>query len=739
MISSISSRSLRGMFFAFVSASSLVAQAQGTHLWTQSRMDDFEKGTPRAVSLSSDGHLRATEGVIDVATTPSTYVWSVAVDRVGTTYAATASPASVVRIAADGKATTLFESRELSVQTLRLGPDGALYVATLPAGKVYRIPAQTAAKLDDASATLIFDAARFDAERTDGKSTEAKAHYIWDLTFDAHGLLYIATGGPAAIYRVDPAHPAAAETFFHCDEQHIRALAWDAAGNLIAGTDGSGLVYRITPQGRGYVLFQAPRREITSLTISAKGTIYAAAVGDRAHNPLPQLPVQGPGQAVISFSAPGSMQSANASTVLPEGSEIYALVENQAPRKVWSGKDEIVYALAAQNEGVLALTGNRGRIFRIQDDGAFADVAHIDAQQALTMATAPNGIVIGAGNTGRVFRLAAAQKHEFASDVLDAGALARFGRVETQPGSKGFALWTRTGNVEQPARGGKNGERADWGWSDWQPLANDSVASPPGRYLQWKAVLEEKGSLGSVGVNYLPVNAAPVVDEVVVAPGTRFVPQSAAANAPTVNLIFPSQAAQNVTVDANMQPLPVNKDRTGVTVRWSAHDDNGDDLLFSLYLRGDGESVWRLVKDAIADRAYSFDAALVPDGGYQIKVVASDSPAHTPTDALTGTRESERFEIDSTPPVITALTAAERVKFDAEDSFSPLARAEYSLDAGPWQYVEPVGNLSDARREHYDFALPATLKPGEHLLAVRVYDRHDNMGSAKTVFTILAR
>jgi hypothetical protein len=75
------------------------------------------------------------------------------------------------------------------------------------------------------------------------------------------------------------------------------------------------------------------------------------------------------------------------------------------------------------------------------------------------------------------------------------------------------------------------------------------------------------------------------------------------------------------------------------------------------------------------------------------------------------------------------------VTFDAEDSFSPSARAEYSLDAGPWQYIEPVGGLSDARREHYDLQIPvpAETKASEHLIAVRVYDRHDNVGVAKTV------
>jgi hypothetical protein len=42
--------------------------------------------------------------------------------------------------------------------------------------------------------------------------------------------------------------------------------------------------------------------------------------------------------------------------------------------------------------------------------------------------------------------------------------------------------------------------------------------------------------------------------------------------------------------------LQALKDRTAITVRWAAHDDNGDDLTYSLYLRGDGETVWRLLK-----------------------------------------------------------------------------------------------------------------------------------------------
>jgi hypothetical protein len=731
-----------------------MSTAQGTHLWTQTRFEEFEKGTPQGVAIGSGGNLREGPGLSDALMTPSTFVWSIAVDKNGNRYAGTGSPASVLRADAEknAKPFTLFETKDISVQVVKIGPDGALYAATVPGGKVYKLNANATAKQDEASATVVFDSGKTEPagdagdSSSDSKATgEAKSHYIWDMTFDAAGRLYIATGGPGIVFRVDPAKPSAKpEVFFKCDEQHIRSLAWDAKGNLIAGTDGSGLVYRISTQGKGYVLFEAPRREITSVAVGANGTIYAASVGEKSRNPLPPLPVQGIGVVTFTVVQPGSLQAVNASSSAPEGTEIYALTEGQAPRKVWSGKEEIVYALAARPEGVLALSGNRGRVFMIQENGEYADVAHVEAQQGLSLAASGGDVLIGTGNTGRLYVLGAAEKHEYASDVLDAGAYARFGRVEIDPGSANYEILTRSGNVEQPVRG-----RGDWGWSDWQPLKDGAVASPPGRFLQWKAVLRGGGKVGGVGVNYLPVNAAPVVDDLVVAIGARLNPL---ANPPIqqqpVNISFPSAASGSVVFDASSTPIQALKDRTAITVRWAAHDDNGDDLTYSLYLRGDGEHDWRLLKDGITDKAYTFDSTLIPDGGYEVKVVASDAPSHSPGDALNGSKQSERFEVDTTPPVVSALKAVAEpgeqgspsgpvhVTFDAEDAASPIAHAEYSVDAGAWQYIEPVGGLSDAKREHYDIHIPAKAldsKTGEHLVTVRVYDRHENVGVAKTV------
>jgi hypothetical protein len=187
--------------------------------------------------------------------------------------------------------------------------------------------------------------------------------------------------------------------------------------------------------------------------------------------------------------------------------------------------------------------------------------------------------------------------------------------------------------------------------------------------------------------------------------------------------------------------VPSTHDRDSIGVKWSAHDENDDQLVYSIYYRGDGEGRWLLLKDNLTDKAYSFDASLLPDGGYTVKVVASDAPSHSPGEALTAEKVSHRFEVDTTPPRIENLKAAVEgtqihAQFRAVDGFSTIKRAEFSVDAGDWKYVEPVGQISDAKTEEYDFqvALDAAKDAAaEHVVVVRVYDEYDNMAAAKTV------
>jgi WD40 repeat protein len=728
-----------------------VSFAQGTRLWVQTRYEDFEKGQPDNTAISSRGFLEAAPALHSVSLTPSTYLWSVASDKEGNAYVATGSPATVLKITPAGVTTKLFSTHELTVQTVLLGPDGSVYAATVPGGKVYRIkPGQTG--LDDSTATVVFDAATASPAPANAKPEPAR--YIWDLAFDTQGALYVATGGPAAVYRIDlSAATPRTETYFSSDEQHIRCILFERDGSLIAGSDGSGLVYRVGKDRKAMVIYNAPKREVTALAESADGRLYVASVGEKSKSTLPPLPVQGiaVATATITIVTPGSVQASSSNGLIPDGSEVDELNAEGAPRKLWAAREDVIYALHQTPDGLLAATGNRGRIYRIYEDGSYTDLARAATGQATAFAPAPGGLYISTSNTGRLYKLDnQPAQGTYLSDILDSGVFSRFGRMEVDAseGSSSYELYARSGNVDSPERD----------WSDWHKVTPNSgtIGVPPARFIQWKAVLSPGSRLASVGVNYLPVNLAPQVDEIAVEPGARANPSQPQSNQPQQVIISLPSAQNSVSynADGSSGPLTAVRDRSAVTARWSAHDDNGDELVFDVYIRGDGEKNWRLLHARVTDRFYSFDSIRVPDGGYRLRVVASDAPAHVLGEALTGERESDRFLIDTTPPAISGLQGSLQAgtlhaAFTATDATSPVIRAEYSVDAGRWQVLEPVGKLSDSLTEHYELSVPLsslsqreeTLQaapappadPQEHILTVRVYDRYENASAAKTV------
>src|ERR1700678_1568258 len=262
--------------------------AEGTRTWEQSKFDELVKGTATDVAIRNAGGLELASTFKSLYATPSTYIWSMAADSAGNVYVSAGAPARVYRITPDGKAAIIFEPKKLQVQELRISSDGAIYAATAPDGKVYKIEHKSASKAP----------VKADSQTSPDKGNEKEAgkpavdpswsssvyfepgtKYIWDLALDKSGNLYVATGDHGEIYRVTP--NGEHSVFFKSDVTHIRVLAFDAQGNLIAGSDGSGLIYRISPAGEGFVLYSAPKTEITALALDHAGNIYAAAVGEK--------------------------------------------------------------------------------------------------------------------------------------------------------------------------------------------------------------------------------------------------------------------------------------------------------------------------------------------------------------------------------------------------------------------------------------------------------------------------
>jgi len=760
---------------------SAIGWAQGTRTWEQTKYDDFEKGTAQGVAISSDGNLTLAPAFDALYTSPSTYLWSLASDAQGNVYAAAGSPARVYKLTTDGKASIIFAPQELQVQALVFDPSGTIYAATSPDGKVYKIvhggpapgkapesshstaevaAAQEGAKPSPAGETPRTSVA-VDSSYSSSVFFDPKTKYIWALALDRLGQLYIGTGDRGEIFRVD--RSGNGTPFFKSDEAQIRALDFDNAGNIIAGTDGSGLVYRISPPGEGFVLYSAPKKEITALAVDGQGNIYAAGAGERRGLTTPppassviSAPAPASNAPVIMLGTQGSSAGAGAPssptfTAIPYpnvtslgGSEIYRISADGSPKTIWSSHEDLVYALAIDQSGrLLAGTGNRGKIYVIRGH-QYTDLAKASANQVTAFARAPKGGIYAAtSNLGKIFLLGPNPVAEgtFESDVFDAKNFSKWGRVEVR-GSGNFDLFARSGNVDNPDRN----------WSQWKRINLEKelpMDAPSARFIQWRAVLHPSNRapiIDSVTLNYLPKNVAPEVDDVTVMVGWRVPPGAH------------SEPGNSASYEA---PLQTIRDRHSIAVKWKAHDDNDDTLEYNVYYRGDGETRWKLLREGVDERFVNLESDLFPDGGYTIQVVASDAPSHSPEETLTGEATSPRFEVDNTPPHIEFLnTTVEgnqvHLRFRAVDSFSPIKRAEYSIDADGWQLVEPVGQISDYKVENYDVKVPipassntepdSTEKTSsgkraargsaiaeEHTIIVRVYDRFENMGTNKIV------
>ena len=734
------------------------AVAEGTLTWEQSKFEDLIKGTAHGIAFRSGGGLELAPAFKALATSPSTYIWSIASDAAGNIYVAAGAPARVYRITPDGKMTTIFEPQELQVQTLVVTKSGIVYAATAPDGKVYRIATTKSSSASEArsakaDATKASDASSTTSSWSAAVYFDPGAKYIWDLALDATGNLYVATGDHGEIYKVSA--NGQHSLFFKSDEVHIRVLALDPKGNLIAGSDGSGLVYRISPMGEAFVLYSAPKKEITALAIDSAGNIYAAGAGEKRAGTAPpglninlappaqNAPAIGGGIIISPAPSAPAQPFPSPGTGATGGSEIYRIAPDGAPEHLWSSHDDLVYALGFDQRGrLLAGTGNRGHIFAINGVDDFTDLVRASASQITAFAPAPGGgLYVSSSNLGKIFVLGPGPESEgsYESDVFDAHIFSRWGRSSMR-GVGNVELYARSGNVDNPDRN----------WSPWTRVdlaANSELNVPPARFIQWKSVLHAGAAaphVDDVLVNYLPKNIAPEVDDVMMQLGYRYQPVPRATGA---EVTPPGQPRFDT-------PPTAVRDHDSIGIRWSAHDDNDDQLVYSVYYRGDGETRWLLLKSGLTDRFYSFDSSLLPDGGYTVMLIASDAPSHSPGEALYAQKVSARFEVDNTSPAIENLSAvlegkaAEarhiHIHFRANDSFSTIKRAEFSLDGGDWQFVDPVGQLSDSKTEDYDFRVPvpqpeAEPTPmveaiaGDHVVVVRAYDRFDNLATAKTI------
>ncbi len=692
------------------------AKASEPAIWSINTRAEVLKGNAKGVAINENGTISLAPKLTQVFNTEQSYVWSSAIDAGGNVFLGTGSDGKIFKVDALGKGTLFYDTNELNMAALAIGKNGELFAGTSPDGKVYRIDT-------NGNASVFFD---------------PQEKYIWSLAVFNDGSLAIGTGENGKIYRVKTANASPENSLlFDTSETHIISLATDKQGNLYAGTDANGLVLRFSSDGKPFALLDSSLREIHDIAVGEDGSVYVLALSDAASASKPTTTTATATTESVETATTPTPEPAPKSRYDLAGakSAVYRILPDGGSDIIWNSASVTAFSIYAHQtgNGVLIGTSDKGRVYNVSNDGRETLLLQSNEGQISTLATNGKNLFATSSNQGKLYRFGAETEAEgsYESTILNAKASAAWGRI----------WWRSSGSVALQTRSG-NTEKADETWSDWSASYADQkgaqVSSPKAKYLQWRAILKGAATLSEVNVSYLARNIAPEVLSIQILPTNV----GLLANPPVQ--IDPNIELSGLNpVDFGLPPIfniPPRKAylRGARSLQWTAEDRNGDKLEYDVYYRETTETNFKLLRENLADNFFTIDGAALADGRYIFKITAKDSLSNPNSSSLSGEKISEPFDIDNTPPTVSAVGTPQivgdkaRIIFEANDSASFLNRAEYSINGSNWQAVFADDGISDSPKERYTLEIPLKTA-GEYTFALRVFDANGNVGSSRVV------
>lgn len=695
-----------------VAALTSVLPASGPTFWTVATAAEFLRGTSDGVYVTLGGVLTAGPQATNRLSTAPAQIWSIVSTPDGTVWAGTGGDGRVIRLRPGQAEETVFDSLENHVFAIAVA-GARVYAATSPDGRVYVI--------ENGAARPFFD---------------PPEKYIWALSVDALGRLWVGAGSPAVIHRVDAA--GAGAVLYRPPASHVVTFGRDIDGRMLAGTESPGRLYRFDATDRPFVMLDSGLTELRAISSDRNGVIFAAGVARDDASPAGET-------ASVSVSLAPDPPAEGASTgaaATARRSVLFRIDPNGTWEDIWSTAD-VIFDVAAQNDGgVLVATGNEGRLYKIDRGRDVFLLTGVDARQITRFsASESTGSLsyFATANPGRVIAVGTGVQSSatYYSSVRDTRSVATWGLMRWETTAP-VALFTRSGNTEVP----------DDSWSEWSgPLTRpqgELIMSPPARFLQWKATFTARpgappAELTAVTVAYLARNSRPVVSAITVyPPGVVFQRPYVSDDAAIAGL--DEAIADSRRPPGDTGPPPPTPQRRmfqkGLqTVTWRGEDADADRLIYSLQYRREGDQTWRELKSNVADTIFVWDTTVVADGRYVIRVRASDFPSNANDRALAGERESDPIDVDNTPASLTAQIvrrpSGARLLVNVVDARSPILKVEYSLAGGPWQLVYPADGLADAPEERYE--IPLSNDTDASRIVIRVTDLLQNVMSQPAI------
>ncbi len=697
--------------FVILAALAVPADAVVTATWTVETYQQFDAGDATNAFITSAGELRPGWDTKRTALEGDA-VWSSLRLADGSVLLGSDVGGAIYRISGDSAKRVVALDGAIAVVSLAQTSDGAVWAGAMPGNRVW--------KIDVGAGKATAGAQLKDAET------------IWSLAA-AGTTLYAGTGPSGKLFAITG---GTAKEVFATDDKRITALATTSDGAVWLGTSDRALVFRYDPKdGKTRAMADFAGNEISAIVAYRDGVV--AAANDLADQAPPGAKTPGQIEAAEKPNA-GKGQVAKPPDVgtKPGADKDPPPVTDLGRKGAKKGKGALFRigsdgrldqlhaltqtyftALAVSPKGnIFAGAADKGRIYMVDTDESVATAFDVDERAVSQLWFDKDNLGFATDDTAAVYRSTGiATSARYVSDVLDSKAVSRFGKLS----------WVAQGKVKIETRSG-NTAKPGVGWSEWALPGKigklgggnegGKIASPVGRYLQFRVALEDEGArVRRVMAYYVPQNQPTTVQDVTIEPATK-------ENLPTLK-------------DSAAKPRsPV------LRIKWKVENPDGDDTVYSLEARRDGEANWRPIstgKTPLTATTWEWNTETYPDGWYRVRVTASDAAANSPDRALTSSQTTTMFAIDNTRPAIDNLTVNyPKAGARATDAISTIAEMSYSVDDGPWQLGAASDGLYDDQTEDLRIDLPTALPRGTHTLAVRVADAAGNVGAQSTTFVI---
>lgn len=657
--------------------------------WTLEGTEDFQRGTFRGAGLTSEGALvpgpqweawTSVDGkvILDLVWDQGRGVW----------WIGTAEEGALWRVDRQGRGREVLRVQEPDVHVVRTAPDGTVYLAASPGGKIYRVQNDRA---------LLF--------------YETRADYVWDLQFLPGGEMVAATGMPAAIHRIKPDGTGA--IWAQVDEPHLRTLAVEGF-EVWGGTAGRGLVMRWDVEGRGWVVFETGAAEVVRL-VRRESKWLVLGVGT-AGSPVPMTQTSASAPRFPALASVQGLKELRVGNHLEEPTADKRKAAESSGKSsekvesIWwsmseSGEARELGRLPGAARGVvrrgedwIAVTFPEGHVGGVQKDDTLVRLSTLGRQVTAVGSDRRGRILVGVSGADGLGWLTQsdARPAVFMSPVVEVGHFNRWGRVRVEGEGK-WLVRTRSGNTRDP----------DLGWHPWRELKDGRAVSPESRFLQVEIQMIS-GSVRRLEVFAQPTNRAPrVADLRVLEPGLgfeRIPPQPRQAQPVSAAQLLESGrsgARGGKSEEDGIRFQPVRE--AGLrSVVWSAQDPDGDRVEYQVDWRRQDEARWHELVRRWEWMVFSWDTSGWTDGVYEVRVTPTDAPDNSDGEALRGGPRYVRFKVDHTPPELKVMRRERYgIMFSVKDASSNLRSVDFSLDGRIYRPLRPEDGVLDGQEEQF--------------------------------------